>query len=96
MVTTCTWTSSIWWRNRDRCIRCGIHANSQLSCIDTGSQLATLTGHTYRVLYLAISPDGQVTLTTETWSPPSLISLVNAGLYLHDFSKDLDDSNESK
>jgi len=23
-------------------------------------QLATLTGHTYRVLYLAISPDGQV------------------------------------
>jgi hypothetical protein len=25
-------------------------------------QLATLTGHTYRVLYLAISPDGQVSL----------------------------------
>ena len=25
-------------------------------------QLATLTGHTYRVLYLAISPDGQVNL----------------------------------
>jgi len=23
------------------------------------SKLATLTGHTYRVLYLAISPDGQ-------------------------------------
>lgn len=23
-------------------------------------QLATLTGHTFRVLYLAISPDGQV------------------------------------
>jgi len=25
-------------------------------------QLATLTGHTYRVLYLATSPDGQVSL----------------------------------
>ena len=24
------------------------------------SQLATLTGHAYRVLYLAVSPDGQV------------------------------------
>ncbi|RDY02718.1 Protein FIZZY-RELATED 2, partial [Mucuna pruriens] len=71
--------------------------NSQLNCIDTGSQvcnlvwsknvnelvsthgysqnqiivwryptmskLATLTGHTYRVLYLAISPDGQTVVT---------------------------------
>ncbi|KAG5061456.1 hypothetical protein GYH30_002319 [Glycine max] len=71
--------------------------NSQLNCIDTGSQvcnlvwsknvnelvsthgysqnqiivwkyptmskLATLTGHTYRVLYLAISPDGQTIVT---------------------------------
>jgi len=27
-------------------------------------QLATLTGHTYKVLYLAISPDGQVSLMT--------------------------------
>ena len=25
--------------------------------------LATLTGHTYRVLYLAISPDGQTIVT---------------------------------
>jgi len=30
----------------------------------TMSKLATLTGHTYRVLYLAISPDGQVSLMT--------------------------------
>ncbi|XP_022631623.1 protein FIZZY-RELATED 1 isoform X2 [Vigna radiata var. radiata] len=71
--------------------------NSQLNCIDTGSQvcnlvwsknvnelvsthgysqnqimvwkyptmskLATLTGHTYRVLYLSISPDGQTIVT---------------------------------
>lgn len=27
------------------------------------SQVATLTGHTYRVLYLAMSPDGQVIVT---------------------------------
>lgn len=26
-------------------------------------KLATLTGHTYRVLYLAISPDGQTIVT---------------------------------
>ncbi|KAI6702214.1 hypothetical protein NL676_011350 [Syzygium grande] len=82
----------------DRCIRFwNTTTNSQLSCIDTGSQvcnlvwsknvnelvsthgysqnqiivwryptmskLATLTGHTYRVLYLAISPDGQTIVT---------------------------------
>ncbi|XP_039812902.1 uncharacterized WD repeat-containing protein alr2800-like isoform X3 [Panicum virgatum] len=29
----------------------------------TMSKLATLTGHTYRVLYLAISPDGQTIVT---------------------------------
>ncbi|KAJ1416071.1 WD40/YVTN repeat-like-containing domain superfamily [Sesbania bispinosa] len=27
------------------------------------SKLATLTGHTYRVLYLAVSPDGQTIVT---------------------------------
>lgn len=27
------------------------------------SQVATLTGHTYRVLYLAMSPDGQTICT---------------------------------
>ncbi|CAN4118108.1 unnamed protein product [Withania somnifera] len=27
------------------------------------SKLATLTGHTYRVLYLAMSPDGQMIVT---------------------------------
>ncbi|KAK4770656.1 hypothetical protein SAY87_031188 [Trapa incisa] len=82
----------------DRCIRFwNTSTNSQLSCIDTGSQvcnlvwsknvnelvsthgysqnqiivwrypsmskLATLTGHTFRVLYLAVSPDGQTIVT---------------------------------
>ncbi|XP_027360972.1 protein FIZZY-RELATED 2-like [Abrus precatorius] len=82
----------------DRCIRFwNTTTNSQLNCIDTGSQvcnlvwsknvnemvsthgysqnqiivwryptmskLATLTGHTYRVLYLALSPDGQTIVT---------------------------------
>ncbi|KAK7307823.1 hypothetical protein VNO77_41229 [Canavalia gladiata] len=82
----------------DRCIRFwNTTTNSQLNCIDTGSQVcnlvwsknvnelvsthgysqnqiivwrypimskvATLTGHTYRVLYLAISPDGQTIVT---------------------------------
>ncbi|KAJ8449329.1 hypothetical protein Cgig2_002461 [Carnegiea gigantea] len=82
----------------DRCIRFwNTTTNSQLGCVDTGSQvcnlvwsknvneivsthgysqnqiivwrypsmskLATLTGHTYRVLYLAISPDGQTIVT---------------------------------
>lgn len=82
----------------DRCIRFwNTTTNSQLGCMDTGSQvcnlvwsknvnelvsthgysqnqiivwrypsmskLATLTGHTYRVLYLAISPDGQTIVT---------------------------------
>ncbi|XP_020694407.2 protein FIZZY-RELATED 2 isoform X2 [Dendrobium catenatum] len=82
----------------DRCIRFwNTTANSNLNCIDTGSQVcnlvwsknvneivsthgysqnqiiiwryptmskvATLTGHTFRVLYLAISPDGQTIVT---------------------------------
>ncbi|KAK6117118.1 hypothetical protein DH2020_049163 [Rehmannia glutinosa] len=48
----------------DRCIRFwNTTTNTHLSCMDTGSQLATLTGHTYRVLYLAISPDGQTIVT---------------------------------
>ncbi|CDY71065.1 BnaCnng71150D, partial [Brassica napus] len=29
----------------------------------TMSKVATLTGHTYRVLYLAVSPDGQTIVT---------------------------------
>ncbi|XP_057520088.1 B-type cell cycle switch protein ccs52A-like [Amaranthus tricolor] len=82
----------------DRCIRFwNTTTNSQLGCMDTGSQvcnlvwsknvnelvsthgysqnqiivwryptmskLATLTGHAYRVLYLAVSPDGQNIVT---------------------------------
>ncbi|MCO5577173.1 hypothetical protein L7F22_030997 [Adiantum nelumboides] len=82
----------------DRCIRFwNTAANTQLNCVDTGSQvcnlvwsrnvnelvsthgysqnqivvwrypamskLAMLTGHTFRVLYLAISPDGQTIVT---------------------------------
>ncbi|KAK4374424.1 hypothetical protein RND71_005101 [Anisodus tanguticus] len=48
----------------DRCIRFwNTTTNTHLSCMDTGSQIATLTGHTYRVLYLAMSPDGQTIVT---------------------------------
>nr|CAB3504114.1 unnamed protein product [Digitaria exilis] len=47
----------------DRCIRFWNTANGNvLNSLDTGSQakqVATLTGHTMRVLYLASSPDGQ-------------------------------------
>jgi hypothetical protein len=36
----------------------------------TMQKLATLTGHTMRVLYLAVSPDGQ-TIVTGGWARPS-------------------------
>ncbi|GMI79843.1 FIZZY-related 3, cell cycle switch protein 52 B [Hibiscus trionum] len=59
----------------DRCIRFWNTTNGhQLNHIDTGSQImvwkypsmakvATLTGHSLRVLYLAMSPDGQTIVT---------------------------------
>ncbi|WZZ14468.1 hypothetical protein YC2023_107557 [Brassica napus] len=48
----------------DRCIRFwNTTTNTSLNCVDTTSQLATLTGHTFRVLYLAVSPDGQTIVT---------------------------------
>ncbi|PPR80560.1 hypothetical protein GOBAR_AA40155 [Gossypium barbadense] len=48
----------------DRCIRFrDTTTNTHLSCMDTGSQLATLTGHTTRVLYLAISLHEQKIVT---------------------------------
>ncbi|KAK5826579.1 hypothetical protein PVK06_021505 [Gossypium arboreum] len=48
----------------DRCIRFwDTTTNTHLSCMDTGNQLATLTGHTTRVLYLAISLDEQKIVT---------------------------------
>ncbi|KAJ1378495.1 WD40/YVTN repeat-like-containing domain superfamily [Sesbania bispinosa] len=61
----------------DRCIRFWNTTNGhQLNCVDTGSQVcnlvwsknvnelvATLTGHSMRVLYLAMSPDGQTIVT---------------------------------
>ncbi|XVF23920.1 hypothetical protein REPUB_Repub13aG0081600 [Reevesia pubescens] len=48
----------------DRCIRFWNTTNGhQLNHIDTGSQVATLTGHSLRVLYLAMSPDGQTIVT---------------------------------
>ena len=37
--------------------------NLNLSHFFLGVQIATLTGHTYRVLYLAVSPDGQTIVT---------------------------------
>jgi len=36
---------------------------SYLICVFSFVQIATLTGHTYRVLYLAVSPDGQTIVT---------------------------------
>ncbi|GJW13205.1 protein FIZZY-related 2 [Tanacetum coccineum] len=34
-----------------------------MNCVNTDSQLATLTGHTDRVVYLPISPNGQTIVT---------------------------------
>ncbi|KAL0382033.1 UNVERIFIED_CONTAM: protein FIZZY-RELATED 3 [Sesamum calycinum] len=48
----------------DRCIRFwNTGSGNQLNSVDTGSQVATLTGHSLRVLYLAMSPDGQTIVT---------------------------------
>ncbi|TVU29477.1 hypothetical protein EJB05_21043 [Eragrostis curvula] len=45
---------------KDGCIRFwNTTTSAHLSCMDTGSQVGTLTGHTNRVLHLAVSPDGQ-------------------------------------
>lgn len=47
-------------------------------------QLATLTGHTYRVLYLAISPDGQVAHLSTLYSYSCLLLLyydINKQIY---------------
>ncbi|GAV79643.1 WD40 domain-containing protein [Cephalotus follicularis] len=52
----------VWSKNVNELV--STHGYSQNQIIvwryPTMSKLATLTGHTYRVLYLAISPDGQV------------------------------------
>lgn len=54
-----------WSRNVNELV--STHGYSQNQIIvwkyPTMSKLATLTGHTYRVLYLAISPDGQTIVT---------------------------------
>jgi len=42
------------------------------------SKLATLTGHTYRVLYLAISPDGQYQRTIVTGAGDETLWFWNA------------------
>ncbi|CAO2037994.1 unnamed protein product [Urochloa humidicola] len=43
----------------DRCIKFwNTHTGACLNSVDTGSQMAELTGHTSRVLYMAQSPDG--------------------------------------
>ncbi|KAK6117142.1 hypothetical protein DH2020_049101 [Rehmannia glutinosa] len=45
---------------------CGLkwsYDNRELASGGNDNRLATLTGHTYRVLYLAISPDGQTIVT---------------------------------
>ncbi|XP_031495816.1 protein FIZZY-RELATED 2-like [Nymphaea colorata] len=55
----------IWSKNVNELV--STHGYSQNQIIvwryPTMSKLATLTGHTYRVLYLAISPDGQTIVT---------------------------------
>ncbi|KAF7810229.1 protein FIZZY-RELATED 2-like [Senna tora] len=55
----------VWSRNVNELV--STHGYSQNQIIvwryPTMSKLATLTGHTYRVLYLAISPDGQTIVT---------------------------------
>ncbi|XP_009626491.1 B-type cell cycle switch protein ccs52A [Nicotiana tabacum] len=55
----------VWSKNVDELV--STHGYSQNQIIlwryPTMSKIATLTGHTYRVLYLAISPDGQAIVT---------------------------------
>ncbi|QCE09770.1 cell division cycle 20-like protein 1 [Vigna unguiculata] len=55
----------VWSKNINELV--STHGYSQIQIIvwryPTMSKLATLTGHTYRVLYLAISPDGQTIVT---------------------------------
>ncbi|KAG9149264.1 hypothetical protein Leryth_003244 [Lithospermum erythrorhizon] len=55
----------VWSKNVNEIV--STHGYSQNQIIvwkyPTMSKLATLTGHTYRVLYLAISPDGQTIVT---------------------------------
>ncbi|GAA0172213.1 ubiquitin-protein ligase [Lithospermum erythrorhizon] len=55
----------VWSKNVNELV--STHGYSQNQIIvwkyPTMSKLATLTGHTYRVLYLAISPDGQTIVT---------------------------------
>uniref|UniRef100_A0A2C9WAC9 CDC20/Fizzy WD40 domain-containing protein n=1 Tax=Manihot esculenta TaxID=3983 RepID=A0A2C9WAC9_MANES len=55
----------VWSRNVNELV--STHGYSQNQIIvwryPTMSKLATLTGHTYRVLYLALSPDGQTIVT---------------------------------
>ncbi|KAM3289793.1 protein FIZZY-RELATED 2 [Capsicum chacoense] len=55
----------VWSKNANELV--STHGYSQNQIIlwkyPTMSKIATLTGHTYRVLYLAISPDGQMIVT---------------------------------
>ncbi|CAN4127488.1 unnamed protein product [Withania somnifera] len=55
----------VWSKNVNELV--STHGYSQNQIIvwryPTMSKIATLTGHTYRVLYLAISPDGQTIVT---------------------------------
>ncbi|XP_060173130.1 B-type cell cycle switch protein ccs52A-like [Lycium barbarum] len=55
----------VWSKNANELV--STHGYSQNQIIlwryPTMSKIATLTGHTYRVLYLAISPDGQTIVT---------------------------------
>lgn len=55
----------VWSKNVNEIVSTHGYSQNQINVwkYPTMSKLATLTGHTYRVLYLAISPDGQTIVT---------------------------------
>eukprot|EP00933_Yihiella_yeosuensis_P081372 TRINITY_DN94973_c0_g1_i1.p1 TRINITY_DN94973_c0_g1~~TRINITY_DN94973_c0_g1_i1.p1 ORF type:complete len:500 (+),score=51.25 TRINITY_DN94973_c0_g1_i1:71-1570(+) len=55
----------VWSKNLNEIVSTHGYSLNQIICwkYPTMSKVATLTGHTYRVLYLAISPDGQTVVT---------------------------------
>ena len=66
----------LWSKNANEIV--STHGYSQNQIIawkyPTMTKLATLTGHTMRVLYLACSPDGQTIVTGAGKSPAAFLS----------------------
>ncbi|KAJ3274933.1 Protein FIZZY-RELATED 2 [Terramyces sp. JEL0728] len=54
-----------WSKNSQELVSTHGYSQNQINVwkYSTMTQIATLTGHTYRVLYLAMSPDGQNIVT---------------------------------